>query len=110
MTRLPDRERILNAYAAGFAPGWIAGRFGVSYGLVQSVLQRARAVGDTRAVYSDSRISAGRARMTRSRLYGRNGIDATDPALRPDAFPDLPEINEPILPFGGRVPNMDETA
>lgn len=115
MPRLPDSERILNAYAAGFAPMWIARRFGVSYSATQGVIYMARKAGDHRASFLKSTIAGGRRWVGKHRNISDQpaksfGVDANEMALRADQFPDLPEISEPILPFGGRVPNMDETA
>jgi hypothetical protein len=102
MTRLPDRERILNAYAAGFAPRWIAQRFGKNCGAVEMAIFRAREAGDPRAAYADPLIALGRKRAAASRRFWPVRPDHDLSAA--DQFPDLPEISEPMLPFAGRIP------
>jgi hypothetical protein len=108
MTRLPDRERILNAYAAGFAPSWIAQRFKKNASSVQSVLQYAREKGDPRAKYYDKSTHGHRRYVSTFRKYIESGLvrghDINEAVVSIDQFPDLPEISEPMLPFGGRIP------
>lgn len=99
---LPLRERVLNAYAAGFAAWWIAARFGCSRRTVAACLWKARLAGDPRAPYVGREKNTAlfvTARRWKFRVY--NTLDRDDLY---DEFPDLPEITAPILPFGGRVP------
>jgi hypothetical protein len=104
--RLPLRERVLNAWAAGFSMAFIAERLKCHEGTVRNYVRFARRENDPRAISVDRRISLGRGRGAAQRLLAE--IRDLNPRDAPDQFPDLPEISAPILPFGGRIPQALE--
>lgn len=95
--RLPLRERVLNAFAAGFAISIIADRLHTSQRNVRWIIWNARKErGDPRAALIEQEISTGRKRS----VWAQRWVQAFTPPRKDgkpstssyDQFPDLPDI------------------
>jgi hypothetical protein len=89
--RLPLRERVLNAFAAGFSVNVIAQRLGCARNTVRCHIYEARKAGDPRAPLISIDVSTGRKRSAHSvrwREMARSIV--REPGY--DQFPDLPEV------------------
>jgi hypothetical protein len=110
--RLPLHERVLNAYAAGFAPAWIAERFQMTTTHVETIIVKARRAGDRRAVYTAQSVRVGRWRSTMLKKQAQEMVQAGAPPLalsERDEFPELPAPNDWASLKPPRL-EMDETA
>jgi len=97
--RLPLRERVLNAFAAGFAISIIADRLHTSQRAINCILYKARKErGDTRAALIDQAVSSGRKRSAHKIRWAQAFTSPRNDGTRAvpfyDQFPDLPEIND----------------
>jgi hypothetical protein len=102
--KLPLRERILNAHAAGFAHWIIAARLGTKRSYVSSVVCAARKEGDTRAVHVPHDAQSWRYHTKFLTSRGALVKGGDDTAYFDDEFPDLPDVYEPIAPLAWRIP------